>query len=105
MCQRDARVGWNGKCRTNAGHYFKRDAGGMKRFGFLAAASKEKRVATLEPHDALSCLCLIDKQTVDLVLRGLLASADFADVDAFGGQRNVGKQFRVDKIVVDHHIA
>src|SRR6266487_2384019 len=105
MCQRDACVGWNCKCRTNAGHYFKRDAGGMKRLGFLAAASKEKRVATLEPNDAPSSLCVIDEQTIDLVLRSLPASADFADVSALGGQRNEGKQFRVDEIVVDHDIA
>ncbi|MCH7810448.1 MAG: acyl-CoA dehydrogenase family protein [Chloroflexi bacterium] len=47
----DSGVGWHRNGGGDAGYDLKRDAGGMQRLGFLAAAAKDERVAALQPDD------------------------------------------------------
>ena len=104
MCQRDACVGGNSQRGTNTRHYFEWDAAGSQRLGFFRPATKQERIAALESHDSCSRLRVFDQQIVDLILRSLPAATDFADVNTLRMERNVGKYFRIDKIVVNHDV-
>src|SRR5215213_2142562 len=105
MCQRNPGIGRNSQRRADAGHNLEPQPSALESFGLFAAAPEQKRVASLEPHDALSGQPVCYEQTIDLVLRRLPTAADFADINALGFLANMTEQLRINQVVVDHNVA
>src|SRR5581483_9805061 len=107
MRDRNPGVCGRGDAGGDPGHDLERDASPRKRLCFLAAASENERIATLEAHDPFAFVGEADEQRVDLVLTGGLRCATtlpnvvellFAEV-TLGGigrseERRVGKECR-----------
>jgi len=72
--------------------------------GFLAAAAKNERIATLQPADIFTLSCLLDHQPMDVLLLKVFLACLFADADDFGCGLYFFKQAPVDQAVVKHNI-
>jgi hypothetical protein len=77
-----------------------RHAGFSQSLQFLAAATEDERIATLEAHDSASGKRTLDHDAADLFLRVSVLRSFLADVDAFGVRRSEVKQPRVGEVVV-----
>ena len=69
---------------------------------FFAAAAKDERVATLEPHDAGMLVGLDAQQLVDLVLAQGMEAGALAGEDQLGTVRRLVQERRVDQGIVDY---
>ena len=78
----DARIGGHRQRRSHPGHHFKRYAVFLQQLQLLAAAPKQKRVASLEAYNALTLQRLFQQNSVDFLLRYEMVTGLLAHVDA-----------------------
>ena len=88
----------------NAGHDFKRDAGGGQFPGLLAAAAKDVGIAALEADDAFAGAGFVHQQLVQLVLGNGVVAGAFAGINQFRARRGQAEQVPVDERVIDDHV-
>ena len=105
MRQWNSGIRGNRKCRTYPRHNLKWDTCGRESLGFLAAPSKEKRIAALKSHHALSLQRAPNQLDIDLVLWSLSAATDLAGLNTFDIGAGVVEDVGIDQRVVDDHIA
>ena len=101
MRDRNARIGRSSDGRSHSGNDLKRACRVGKGLGLLAAASKQKGIPALEPHNGLPSTGLLDEQGIDLILRTSVRARLFPNVDSFC---KVGSPFEkggIAKVVVD----
>jgi hypothetical protein len=98
--ERNACIGRRGDRRADARNDFEGHARGGERFGLLAAASEDERVAALETHHAAPPPRVPDEQRVDLLLRQRVVAAGLAREDP-ARARSFAQQAPVDEPVVD----
>ena len=77
MRQRNARVSRNRHGRGNAGNNLEGDTRRAQRFGFLAAAPEDKRIAAFESYDLTALARMRNQQLVDLLLGQAVITARF----------------------------
>ena len=78
--RRDQRCGKRGQARGHAGHDSIRDAGRGQRNGFVTAASKNQRIAALEPQHPTARTRQLDEPVGNFRLTDRRLSAALADV-------------------------
>ena len=85
----------------NARHDFKLDFRRRECLGFFRAATKNVRIAALEPHDSFSFARFFDDQVVDLFLRKICALAARND---FRLRAREPEQNRIHEQVINDHV-
>jgi hypothetical protein len=88
----------------NAGNELEVDASGAQGLDFFGGTAEQERVATLETNDDLVFCGGSDQERVNVVLGEEPDTAALADVDAFGGGRDKGKDFGADERVVENDV-
>src|SRR5229473_2096182 len=105
MSQRNSGISGNSQGGANARHDFKRNSGFVERLSFLTTTPKEKRIAALKSHHALSYSRVVNEQAIDFRLGSMSPTADFADIDAFGLRGRKLHYFGINQIVINHDVA
>ncbi len=104
MRQRNAGIGGAGQRGGDAGHDFESDAVLAQEFQFLAAATKDKRVATLQPNHPLASASVLQHQRVDSNLRRMVITRLFSDLDKFGVAAREREYFFTHQAIVQDDI-
>ena len=102
--QRNAGVRRDAQRRGDAGNDFERHAGLGQRFGLLAAASEQERIAALQTDHVPATPRAVDEHGADLVLRVHAIGFLLADVDALGVGGGESEQRRGSQVVEEHGI-
>ena len=104
MSQRNAGVGGAGQRGGDAGYDFESDVVRAQEFQFFAATTEHKRIAALEPDDALAAAGVFEHQRVDAFLRGVVSAGFFRNFDEFGIAPGHVQHISADQAVVQNHV-
>ena len=104
MRERNAGVTGRGEGRRDAGHHLVRDSCRDQDLDLFRAASKEMRIAALEPHDRLAVQGRGDHPAIDLILKHLAAAVRMAQADLLGRRGGIVEQGGIDQVVVEHQV-
>src|SRR5574337_1974181 len=105
MCHRNPGVGRHRHCGSHPGNHLKLDPSLRQHFRFLSSSPKDKRIASLQPHDHVPCVCSLNQQTVNGLLFGVFSSAPSSDIESLGTVLCMGKEDGIGQIIVENHIS
>ena len=105
MSDRDADAQRSREARRHAGNNLERDSVIGQVLGFLAAATKQEWIASLEADDHPAFFRLADEQFVNFCLSGGMFSQVFAHEDFFSSGLRDCQYFFLNKAVVDNNVS
>ena len=104
MRHRNSGVGRPGDRRGNSRHNFKFNSGIDDRFCFFRAASKNKRIAALQPDNLFSCARLFDQEHVDFFLTEGVFAGLLSDVNDLCIITRPTQHFWIRQMIVHDHV-
>jgi hypothetical protein len=101
---RDARISRRGKRGRDAGDDLEPQPRRRERFRFFTAATKQKRVASLQTHNALSFARLLHEQGIDLFLGKRMLAGFFPRIDDLRPRRSPCQDLGIAEIIIHDHL-
>src|SRR6185437_32596 len=105
MCHRNTGIRRGSNCSGHPCNNFEFNPSHGERFRFFSSSPKDKRIATLQPHDHVTCACPFNQQLVDGLLFRVLSFASPSDIDSLSSVLSMGKEGRISQIIVEDHVS
>src|SRR4029453_4040112 len=105
VCYRNTGVGRHRDSGANAGNDLERDFSTSQRLRLFPAATKNERIAALEPHTLVTKAGVVDEYSVDFFLSDAMASRLLADKNPDGRGRRLFEKLKVHQLIVNNHLS